>query len=450
MGASMNVDVVVIGAGSAGASACFAARKQDRKANIVCINKEPYPTYSRCALPFVISGEIDSFNTTTVFESDFFKKQNIELLLGAEIISVNIKEQYVQTSERKIEFTSLVIATGGKGRLPDIPGIENEGVFVLRTRDHGDAILKRSAKGKKAIINGASFIALEVAEALKHRGMDVSCIIRSRALRSMVDNQFSIMIEEKLEENGITVLKGAPVTEITGDGTVNHVIVNGEQIPADMVIMSTGTEPDVCLARDMGLDIGQTGGIKVTEQLETSASNIFAAGDCVESQCFIRKQPFISGLGTIAARQGMVAGANAAGAKLSSPPVLGASIMKLFDMEIGAVGPTEDFARDAGFDIAVSGVKYPDKPHYYPGGKDVHVRLLANKEDGKVVGAQVIAKEGVAARVNMLSLAIQNHMTARELQMADFCYSPPCSDTWAPEAIAATGLAKRLQRKFDK
>lgn len=440
---------MVIGAGSAGASACFSARKQDRKAEIVCINKERYPTYSRCALPFVIGGEIDSFDTTTVFGPGFFEKQNIELLLGAEVESVNIKERVVRISDRKIEFTSLVLATGGKGRMPDIPGIKLDGIFVLRTRDDGDDILKSSTKGKKAIINGASFIALEVAEALKHRGMDVSCVIRSRALRSMVDKQFSVMIEEKLEENGIKVLRGAPVTEITGDGTVTGAIVDGDTIPADMVVMCTGTEPDVDLARTMGLDIGRTGGIRVNEQLETSASNIFAAGDCAEGQCLIRKQPFISGLGTIATRQGMVAGANAAGASLGSPPVLGASIMRLFDIEIGAVGPTEDFARDAGFDIAVGGVKYPDRPHYYPGGKDVHVRLLADKKDGRIIGGQVIAKEGVAARINMLSLAIQNGMTARELQMADFCYSPPCSDTWAPEAIAATGLARRLQRKFD-
>ncbi len=438
--------IVVIGAGSAGASACFAARKQDRKAEITCLNAEPYPTYSRCALPFVIGGEIDSFDTPTVFGLDFFKSQKIDIRPGVKVESVDAEQKQVKASGDTLEYDSLVLAMGGRAKIPSMPGAGLPGVFVLRARDDGAAILELAGPGKTAVVNGASFIALEAAEALHRRGAHVICVIRSRALRSMIDKQFSRIVEEKLSQNDIEVLKDHPVGSVIGTDKAAGVMVNEKEIPAGMVIMCTGTAPDVEIAVSMGVSTGKTGGIKVNDRMETGIDGIFAAGDCVESTCFIRGTPVLSGLGTIATRQGMVAGANAAGADEHAPPVLGASVMKLFDIEIGAVGLTEDFAANAGFDVFASTIKYPSLPHYYPGGTEVHVRLLADKNDGRLIGGQVIVNEGAAQRVNMLSLAILNRMTAEELHMADFCYSPPCSDIWAAEAIAAGGLATRLRK----
>ena len=262
----------------------------------------------------------------------------------------------------------------------------------------------------------------------------------------MIDQQFSKIVEEKLVQNGIEVLKDFPVSSIQGSDSVTGVVVNEKEIAAETVIMCTGTAPDVEIARSMNAELGETGGVKVNSHMETSVNAVFAAGDCVESTCFIREAPVLSGLGTIATRQGIVAGANAAGGDTYAPPVLGASVMKLFDIEIGAVGLTEDFAKDAGFDVAASTVKYPTLPHYYPGGSVAHTRLLADKSNGRLIGGQVIADQGAAQRVNMLSLAILNKMTVDELHMADFCYSPPCSDIWAAEAITAGGLATRLRK----
>lgn len=442
----MECRIVVVGAGSAGASAAFAARKQDRKAEITCINAEPHPTYSRCALPFVIGGQIDTFDTPTVFNFNFYKSQKIEILPGTRVESVDTQGRCVRTSGGEFEYASLVLATGGRAKVPDMPGSGLDGVFVLRSRDDGASILECAQAGGNAVINGASFIALEAAEALKHRGMNVTCVIRSRALRSMVDQQFSKIVEEKLVHGGIQVLKGSAMSALIGEEKVTGAVVAENEIPADMVIMCTGTAPDVELAKSMGLEIGSTGGVRVNEHMETSAAGIYAAGDCVESECFVRKAPVLSGLGTIATRQGMVAGANAAGARLKAPPVLGASVMKLFDIEIGAVGLTEDFSKGAGFDVAVVAVKYPTHPHYYPGGSEAHVRLLADKKTERIIGAQVIAQSGAAQRVDTLSLAILKGMTAGELHMADFCYSPPCQDIWAAQAAAAGGLARRFER----
>jgi len=442
----MEKGIVVIGAGSAGASACFSARKRDRKIPITCINAEPYPTYSRCALPFVIGGEIDSFDTPTVFNADFYKSQKIEFMPGTVVASIDAKNSTLTTDKGLVEYKSLILATGGTARMPDIPGKELKGIFVLRARDDGATILENARPGKTAVINGASFIALEAAEALKRRGMNVICVIRSRALRAMIDKQFSKIVEDKLVENGIEVMRGASVSSITGEGKVEAVKVGDNEIQADMVIMCTGTAPEVSLAKSIGVEIGTTGGIKVNEFMETNIPGIYAIGDCVESTCFFRNAPLLSGLGTIATRQGMVAGANATGAREKAPPVLGASIMKLFDTEIGAVGLTEDAAKEAGFNLAAGSVKYPTLPHYFPGGTEAQVRLLAEKPSGRLIGGQVIVKQSAAYMVNMMSIAIFKGVTAAELQMADFCYSPPCSDIWAAEAIAAGGLLRRLAK----
>jgi len=439
--------VVVIGAGSAGASACFAARKHTRDVKITCINDEEFPTYSRCALPFVVGGEIENFDIPTVFSFEFYEKQKVDLKTSTIVRSVDTDNKVVKTDKGDFPYDALVITTGGKTKIPGIPGTDLPGVKVLRTRLDGEDLFKEGRKGRTAVVNGASFIALEVAEALKLRGMDVKIVIRSRALRSMIDTPLSQVVEDKLVEKGIDILKGEAVSAVLGDDKVNGVKVGDAEIPADIVVMCTGTAPEVELARSMGIEIGELGGIKVDDRLETNIKDVYAAGDCVESECFIRKTPVLNGLGTIATRQGMVAGINAAGGDLKAPPVLSASVMRLFDVDIGAVGPTEDFAKEAGIDVAISTVKYPSLPHYYPGGKDVQVRLLADKTTGKIIGGQIIVHKGAAERINMLSMAILKGTTAQELNMADFCYSPPCSDTWAAEAIAAQGLVRRLERK---
>ncbi|MCK4266905.1 MAG: FAD-dependent oxidoreductase, partial [Thermoplasmata archaeon] len=284
----MEKKMVVIGAGSAGASACFAARKYSRDVEIVCIDDEVHPTYSRCALPFVISGEIEDFDTPTVFDFEFFRKQRVDIWPGTKVLSVDVGRRLVRTPIEEVEYDALVLATGGRAKVPDMPGAGLPGVMVLRTRNDGEAIVKEAQKGKGAVVNGASFIALEVAEALRHRGMETKLVIRSRALRSMIDAPLSKVVEEKLEEKGIGVLKGDAVNAVLGEEKVTGVKVGDAEVQADMVVMCTGTAPEVELARSMGVTIGQTGGISVNERLETNFKGVFAAGDCVESECFIR------------------------------------------------------------------------------------------------------------------------------------------------------------------
>ncbi|MFH1421810.1 MAG: FAD-dependent oxidoreductase, partial [Planctomycetota bacterium] len=238
------------------------------------------------------------------------------------------------------------------------------------------------------------------------------------------------------------------VAEITGNSQVAGVKVGDEVIKADIVVMGAGVRADTELAGKSGLIIGEAGGIRVDEKLMTSEKDIFAAGDCVEYPHIVSGKPQVCGLGTIAMRQGLVAGTNAAGGNTAAPPVLGATILKLFDVQIGSVGLTEAAAKEANFTPVSITSKHSSLPHYYPGGVPVTVRLIADKNTQRILGAQFLApgETGVAQRVNAMSLAIMKQMTLNEIINADFCYSPPCTDIWSAEAVAAQTLLRRLQR----
>jgi NADH oxidase (H2O2-forming) len=268
----------------------------------------------------------------------------------------------------------------------------------------------------------------------------------------IVDEDVSQIINRYLTDNGINVLEESMVEKISPDSvTVRHPITKAvATIPATIVIMSAGVKPDIELARAAGLDIGPSNGIKTNSMLETSKAGIYTAGDCAESYSAITGEPIVSGLGTIAARQGVVAGANAAGAQLKSPPLVNASILKIFHMEIGSAGFTESYLnknKSHKFSPVSILIKYPSLPHYYPGGEDIHTKLIADKESGRILGGQVLGKSRLSGLVDMLSLAIEQKMTVEELAQADFCYSPSCSDVWNPLAVAAQGLMRKMSHR---
>jgi NADH oxidase (H2O2-forming) len=445
--------IVIIGAGTAGASAAFAARKQDRNCEIAVLSAENLPTYSRCGLPFVIGGEIKSFDEITVFSEKSFQSQNTNLRLGTTVEALDVGSRTVRiASAEKISFDSLVITTGATASLPQIPGTNNPGVSVLRTVEDGKKILAAAKPGTRAVINGASFIAIEAAEALERKGAEVMLIIRSRALRSMLDEPVSKIVEQILTSNGIAIMAGNEISAVLGDSRVTGVKVGSETVPADMVIMCTGVTPDVRLAKEAGLAIGDAGGIRVDKRMMTSAPDIFAAGDCVEYPHAVSGIPFVSGLGTVATKQGLVAGTNAAGGDSPAPPVFGATVLKLFDTHIGSVGLTEVAAKEAQFLTLSAMTKHSSLPHYYPGGVPVTVRLIADSASCRILGGQIIAppQAGVAQRINQLSIAILKSVTVWELASADFCYSPPVSDIWAAEAVAAQALMRRIESERSK
>jgi len=442
--------MVVVGCGTAGASAAFSARMKDRGAEIVLIGDEEQPTYSRCALPFVIAGEVSPPEKCIVFDEKRFRSQKIELIKPAKVVELDTDDCRVVcetgAGRREFGYDSLVLATGGYAAVPKIDGAELPGNYSLRRYEDALRIMEVARSGMSAIVNGASFIALELAEALKLRGLDVKLVVRSRPLRSFVDAQISRVVGEHLRKNGITLIEGAEIERIEGGERVESVVVGGEQILCEAVFHSTGTRPNVSLAASAGIGIGETGGVEVDEFARTSVENVYACGDCAEVEHSVSGGRVLSALGTIAMRHGVAAGENAAGGKRRVAPVLGATVMRLFGLEIGSAGLTEVQARDAGFDAFSVQTKYPSLPHYFGGGEEVLVRLVVERKSGKMIGGQVVCKSGAALRVDILSCAILNGMSVDEFSNADFCYSPPCSDVWLPEAVCANVAVRRLKR----
>lgn len=441
--------VVVIGCGTAGASAAFAARMRDRDAEIIVIGDEEQPTYSRCALPFAISGEVTSLRKCIVFDEKRFKARGIKLLKpvrAVELDTDNCRVICEERGERKVfDYDAVVLATGGNALMAEVDGVELDGNFKLRSYDDAERIMSVAKSGMRAVVNGASFIALELAEALKKRGLEVRLVVRSRPLRSFVDAQISALVERHLEGNGVVILGGAEIERIEGRRTVEAVIIGGERVETDSVFHATGTEANATLAEEAGLNIGGGGGVLTDEFMRTSVDNVYACGDCAEVKHFVTGGRVMSALGTTATRHGIAAGENAVGGRRRAAPVLNATVIRLFGLEMGSVGLTEWRAKEVGLDVFSVQTKYPSLPHYFGGGEEVLVRLVV-EATGRIVGGQVVCRTAAALRIDILSCAILNKMSVDELSDSDFCYSPPCSDVWSPEAVCAKAAARRIMR----
>ena len=445
--------IVIVGAHAAGCDAAAAARLVDREAEITMLTNERYAGYSRCGLPFVLGGHIKSFQDLIVFPPSYFKMMKIDLKLEANVTNIDteaktVEVQYKDGRTESLQYDSLILATGAKPFIPPIKGREKQGVYTLRTIEDGEKIEEAIKGSKSAVIVGAGLIGLELGVAFVERGLETTVVeLLPQILPAMLDKDMANLVQRELEKKGLKIITGCAVDEILGEEKVDGVIAGGKQVPADMVVVATGVRGDTELAQKAGIALGETRLIKVNMRMETNVKDVYACGDCVESIHLITKRPVVCQLGTAAVRQAKVAGTNAAGGYAIFPGVLGAAVTRLFDTEIGTVGLTEFSAQRAGIETISVAFSGKTRAQYYPGALPIRVKLIAEKETEKLIGAQIIAGEGVAQRINALSFAILKGMTIRELAKAETCYAPPVAETWDPMVLAAQTLIRRLKRK---
>ncbi|MEM2142416.1 MAG: FAD-dependent oxidoreductase, partial [Candidatus Thorarchaeota archaeon] len=292
----------------------------------------------------------------------------------------------------------------------------------------------------------------ETAEALKERGIDVTVVeFLPNVLLAMVDPDVAEMIEKHCTEHGLHIMTNTAAMEVLGDAEPRSVLVKhrvtGEtsEIPADAVVVATGVRPNVDLARSIGVNVGTTGGIVVDDMMRTNLDGVFACGDCAEHVDFVTRRPTVAGLGTVAVRQGRVAGINAAGGEARFPGIVGAKVTKLFGLEIGSTGLTEELGKKYGIDLVVGSVMGLTKPPYYIGGTKIRVKSYFSRESGKLVGGQVVGLEDAAMRLNVLTLGIQTGLRADGLFDFENCYAPAVCDTWDPLVTSADAARKRLR-----
>lgn len=412
--------IVVIGGGAAGTSAAMAARKQDRSAEITIVHKENLPEYSRCGLPYAISGAISDFENLVIHPAGFYEKMmRIKLLLGREATDVS-GNKVILDDGGELEWDSLIIATGGQPVTLQAPGFAK--AFTLRTIEDGKKIATEAKKGKKAAIVGAGLVGMELADALIKLGLNVSVVELMPEILPLFDRDMAETVRKRAEEEGVKFFLGKKL-EDTG-------------LEGDFAVICVGVRPDAALARKIGLEVNR--GIVVDEKMETNRPGVYAAGDCAE---YPGGKPIQ--LGTIAVRSGRVAGTNAAGGDATADSFKGASMSLLFGTEVSAVGLTESEAASKGIPVMVGKSAGGSKPEYYPGGHPIHVKLIASP-DGKLWGAQII---GDAQRINSLSLAIEKGCSLQDLAGWETGYAPPLAPVIDPIAVAAESALLRLSRK---
>ncbi len=444
--------IIIIGANASGVDAASAARKKDRTAEITLISQEQSAGYSRCGLPFVIGGQIEHFYDLIVYPPAYFQMLKVNLRCETKATAINTKDKSVtiQTKDGAIEtlpYDALVIATGADSFMPPIKGREKQGILSLRGIEDGEKIDSAVKAGaKSAVIMGAGLIGLELGVALIERGLKVTVVeMLPQILPQLLDADMAKLVQEHLESKGMRIITSKGVEEFLGEDKVTAIMAGGEKIEADMFISAFGVRANTKLAAEAGIPLGETRSIKTNQRMETEVKDVYAVGDCAEATNIITHKPMCAQLGTIAVRQGKVAGANAGGDYSLFGGVLASAVTRLFEIEAGNTGLTETSAARNRINVVTGAISSKTRADYFPDAKPIKVKLVVEKESQRIVGGQVVGGEEVTQRINSLSFAIQQGMTVRELAKADTAYAPPLCETWEPMVLAAEMVLMKLR-----
>lgn len=440
--------IVIIGAVAAGTSAATEIRRQNKKAEIVVYERDSHISYAGCGMPYYIGKEFTSFRDLVPRDPEFFKsKHNVDILLEHEVQAIHPENNSITVKNKltgsvfEDSYDSLVIATGASSVDTGIKGSDSKHVFHLRNINDvvGIKSFIDNNKPRTAAIIGSGLVGLEMCESFVKLGIETTLIARSSIAKSM-DKDMAFQIESCLRANGVEVFTNSPTKEITD----TEVILEGvHAVKADIVLLATGTRPNVELARAAGIEIGDTGAIKVSRSMKTSVDNIYSCGDCVEVLNLITERPVYRPLGSTANKTGVVAGNNIAGGNDEFRGILGTSIFRIFDMSAAQTGLSESEARKCGFEVVTCTDTKPNKPRYM-GGKDMIIKSVAEKSSGKLLGAQIIGFDGVDKRIDVFATAISLKAKADDLISLDLSYAPPFSTPRDPLYYTGVKLRKSM------
>ncbi|MDD4474304.1 MAG: FAD-dependent oxidoreductase [Eubacteriales bacterium] len=443
--------IIIIGAVAAGTSAAAKARRNSEEAEITIYEKDNFISYSGCGMPYYIGGEVESIDDLTPRDPDFFKsKYNVDVFILHEVLAISPDEKSVTvknltSGEVFIDyFDKLVIATGARATIPPIKGAEAKHVFTLRNINDMNLIkgFIDTNKPKTAAIIGTGFIGLEMCENLKVLGIDVTLVEKLPQVTPGLDSDMAIYVQDHIERNGVNVVTGVSASKITKSTVV---LSDGKEINADMVLMSTGVRPNTELAVTAGIELGVAGAIRVNTKMQTNLPDIYACGDCAEQFHIVTGKPIYRPLGSTANKTGRIAGDSMTGGDLAFRGVLGTGIFKIFDMAVGQTGLSEREAKDQGYDVAVSHNIKPNKPGYM-GGKEMIIKGIADKTDGRMLGVQIVGYEGVDKRLDVFVTAITFKAKAEDLFHLDLAYAPPFSTTKDPVMYSGMILDNAINR----
>jgi NADPH-dependent 2,4-dienoyl-CoA reductase/sulfur reductase-like enzyme/rhodanese-related sulfurtransferase len=423
---------------------------------IVIYQEEDDISYAGCGLPYYISGVVKERDELISRTPGKFALDGIRILKNRRIEQIDTKERAISGrvvgSEKTFtdRFDRLVLATGAKPIQPKIEGIELGNVFYLRSIFDADGILEhvRSNQIQKVVIAGGGYIGLEMAEVLILLGKKVTIVELAPQILTLFDEDFAGVLRQYLETKGVQIVTSEGIKALKGNGgRVTHVQTMSQQVEADAVLMSLGIRPRVDLARQAGLRIGDTGAIWVNEKMETSVEGVYAAGDCAETTHLVTGKRVWIPLGSTANKQGRVVGVNVCGGNDTFPGVLGTTVFKTFDFNVAKTGLGMKEAENEGFHPFQAIVRGYDRAHYYPGGKESALKVIADEKTGQILGGQAIGEGPSDKFIDILAMAIYAKMTCRELASADLAYAPPYSPVLSPIIVAANVLRNKLEGK---
>ena len=437
--------VVIIGGVAGGATAAARLRRLDESAEIVVFERSGFVSYANCGLPYYVGGVISERGKLTLQSPEgFYRRFNIDVRVHSEVVGILRAEHRVlvrntKTGEEYAEsYDKLVYSPGAKAVLP--PFVKMSGrIFTLRTVEDAfriDDFLKAHG-AKSAIVAGGGFIGLETAENLTRRGVRVSLLQMDDSVMPPFDYDMACILHAHMRENGIDLRLSHKVTSLREEGgRIVAETENGADITADIAVVAVGVLPETQLAADAGLKLGAKGAVIVDAHMQTSDPDIYAVGDAVLIKNSVTLSDALVPLAGPANKQGRIAADNIAGIPSAYGGAQGSSVMKLFELTAAATGLNERAAREAGFDHDSVVLFLPDHATYYPGARNMTLKVLFEKKSGRILGAQAIGCNGVEKRVDVLATAIRAKMTARDLCGLDLCYAPPYSSAKDPVNMA--------------
>jgi len=450
----MTRQLLVIGGDAAGMSAASQARRllgPDELA-ITVVERGDTTSYAACGIPYWVAGLIDERADLIARRAEVFRdKQHIDVRLHHEATAIDTAARTVTVrdltgdAELTLAYDDLLIATGAQPVPPPVDGLDTPGVFGVQTLGDGQRILDAMAarEPRRVVVVGGGYIGLEMAEAMQLRGLDVTLVDMAPQPMVTLERELGDLVADAMRTMGIDLRLGTPLTGVlTGDdGWVRAVTTPDGDVAADLVVLGTGTRPRSDLAAAAGIPVGPSRGIVTDAQQRTAVAGVWAAGDCAETTHRVSGRPVSFALGTIANKQGRIAGLNLGGGDGAFPGVLGTAVTKIHDLEIARTGLGTREATEAGLSPVVTSIAAGTRAHYYPDGTPMTVLLVTEEHTGRLLGGQIVGGPGAGKRIDVLAAALWNGMLVEDMVQMDLAYAPPFSPVWDPVLTAARSAA---------
>lgn len=446
-----NRRLIIVGGVAGGASAAARARRLCEDCHIIIFERGPHVSFANCGLPYFVGGEIAEHDSLLVQTPDSLKARfNLDVRIKTEVIRIDravrrIRVREVTTGREYEEaYDALILSTGASPLKPPLPGIERPHHFVVRDIPDVEHIMawSKDCQRCRAVVVGGGYIGLEMAEQLRHRGFDVTVVEALPQVMTPLDPEMAAWLHRELHANGVALHVNDPVVSFEPPSEQEParasivVLKSGRRLPADSIVLSMGVKPEVSLAKDAGLEIGNLGGIRVNEQLQTSDPHIWAVGDAIEVRDGVTGEWALIPLAGPANRQGRIAADNVLGRSARYEHTFGTAVLRLFTLTVACTGANENGLRRAS--IAFQAVHLHPGSHagYYPGAEPIALKILFSPDTGKLLGAQAVGHEGVDKRIDVLATALKAGMTVHDLAELELAYAPPYGSAKDPVNLA--------------